>query len=346
MGNSYGFMSSNYSNSYSISEESKSPDPDLDMQPSKQPKPIEKKCYGYRKDSVDERDLLKLSEIHPMVKNNFVKVVDMRDKCPSVYNQGQLGSCTANAICGNYAFIFMKENHLTREQEEFFSRLFVYWNERELEGTTGEDSGASLRDGIKVVANVGVPLEKYWPYDITKFAEKPSEEAFKMARKHVAVKYQRLHKTREQFKQCLVDGNPFVFGFTVYESFESKQTAKTGIMTMPTPLNGDKVVGGHAVLCVGYDDTKQVWIIRNSWGPKWGDNGYFYMPDEFMFGKSDDESVGEFTSDFWCIEATEDVVSKFKKEFTDLVIQYNKEADMIVKEAETTAENYHKRFNQ
>jgi len=314
MGQSY---SSNYSNSFSGGESTYAHghDPDLDCYV-----PEPKRYYGCRKDSVDERDLQKLCAVHSTIKNNFVKVVDLREKCPSVYNQGQLGSCTANAICGNYSFIYMKEKNLTREHEEFFSRLFVYWNERELEGTTGEDSGASLRDGIKVVAKLGVPLEKYWPYDIKKFAEKPSDEAFKMASKHIAIKYQRLQKTREQLKQCLVDGDPFVFGFVVYKSFESEQTSKTGMMTMPN--TNDEIIGGHAVVCVGYDDTKGVWIIRNSWGSKWGDNGYFYMPDEFMFGKSNDESVGEYTHDFWCIEITKDELNdRIKKASDDVLVQ-------------------------
>lgn len=289
-----------------------------------------KNYYGYRKDTYDERDLHKLYTVHHSISNNIIKVVDLRDKCPSVYNQGQLGSCTANAICGNYSYIYMQEQNLNKEQEEFFSRLFVYWNERELEGTPNEDSGASLRDGIKVIAKLGVPLEKFWPYDIDKFAEKPSDEAFKMALKHVAIKYHRLSKTKNQLKQCLANGDPFVFGFVVYESFESEETAKTGVMTMPT--TNDKVIGGHAVMCVGYDDTKGVWIIRNSWDTTWGDQGYFYMPDEFLFGKSEDPSIGEYTQDFWCIEATKD---EAEKNYTTLSW-----ADITSKSANTNAQQY------
>ncbi|VBB17771.1 peptidase C1 [Yasminevirus sp. GU-2018] len=265
-----------------------------------------KRVYGYIPDVVDPNDKRKVCMVHPSVRNGTIKVIDMRDRCPSVYNQGKLGSCTANALCGNYAFIYMKENNLPLDREDLFSRLFVYWNERQIEGTTDKDSGASLRDGIRAIDKYGVPLEKYWPYDIAKFAEKPSEEAYLCARHHVPTKSARLDKDADQLRQCLANGDPFVFGFTVYESFESEETAKTGIMTVPKP--DEKILGGHAVMCVGYDYDKKLWIVRNSWGPEWGDKGYFYMPDEVMFGSpSQNKEITEYTTDFWCIEVTKDV---------------------------------------
>jgi len=143
----------------------------------------------------------------------------------------------------------------------------------------GEDAGAMIRDGVKSLVNLGVCSEKKWPYVITQFTKKPSGACFKEAGRHKVTSYHRI-LTLQQMKQCLAEGYPFVFGFTVYASFESQAVANSGIVPMPAP--GEKVVGGHAVLAVGYDDNKQQFIIRNSWGTNWGIAGYFMMPYAYL----------------------------------------------------------------
>ena len=105
------------------------------------------------------------------------------------------------------------------------SRLFIYYNERVIEGTVDEDSGAMIRDGIKSVAKQGAPHEKLWPYVIAKFRTRPSAPAYKDAARHPAVLYQRVTREIDQMKGCLASGYPFVFGFSVYESFESQTVA-------------------------------------------------------------------------------------------------------------------------
>jgi len=108
--------------------------------------------------------------------------------------------------------------------------------------------------------------------------------------------YQRLNSAIiSTLKGCLASGYPFVFGFTVYQSFESAQVAKTGIVPMPAPH--EAVVGGHAVLAVGYDDASQQFIVRNSWGDGWGIKGYFMMP----YGYLTDTSLSD---DFWTVQTT------------------------------------------
>jgi C1A family cysteine protease len=216
--------------------------------------------------------------------------VDMRSACPPVYDQGQLGSCTGNAIAGAMEFDLKKENPKT----EFApSRLFIYYNERVIEGTVKSDSGAQIRDGIKSVAAQGAPHEALWPYNIADFAEKPPQTAYDDAAKHEATLYQRLVQSLTQMKGCLAAGSPFVFGFTVYASFEGPDVAKTGIV--PMPARHEKMLGGHAVLAVGYDDSQQRFIVRNSWGPAWGDKGYFTIPYIYLL----DEHL---SSDFWTIK--------------------------------------------
>jgi C1A family cysteine protease len=216
--------------------------------------------------------------------------VDLRPVCPAVVDQGDLGSCTANAIAGALQF-----NQMKQKLADVFppSRLFIYYNERVLEHTINEDAGAMIRDGIKSVAKEGAPHETLWPYDVAAFRTRPSPAAYKDAAKHRAILYARLTPTLEQLKGCLASGFPFVFGFSVYESFESQAVAKSGRAPMPT--SKEKQLGGHAVLAVGYDDAVKRFTIRNSWGPKWGLAGYFTMPYAYL-------TDGSLADDFWTIK--------------------------------------------
>src|SRR6266571_873545 len=215
------------------------------------------KRYGWIPDIPDQRDFLYAAP--PAFLRALPPRVDLRAQCPAVYDQGQLGSCTANAIGGAIEF-----DRLKQKLSDFTpARLFIYYNERAIEGTTGSDSGAQLRDGIKSVAKQGVCSETDWPYDIAKFTQKPPAKAYTDAMLDRAVAYQRLVQNLNQMKGCLASGYPFVFGFSVYESFESQQVAQTGHAPMPAP--GEQQIGGHAVMAVGYDDTPQTLLVRNSW---------------------------------------------------------------------------------
>jgi C1A family cysteine protease len=172
------------------------------------------------------------------------------------------------------------------------SRLFIYYNERVIEGTVNSDSGAQIRDGIKAVASQGVCPEQEWPYDISKFTQKPSIQAYSDALTDKAVSYQSLVADLNQMRGCLASGYPFILGFTVYESFESQAVAQTGHAPMPAP--GERAVGGHAVVAVGYDDASQWFLVRNSWGTGWGMAGYFTMPYTYLIQPG-------LASDFWTI---------------------------------------------
>jgi len=245
------------------------------------------KRYGWVPDLPDARDHLYAAPVAMMAQ--LPPKVDLRPQCPPVYDQGQLGSCTGNAIAGAVQF----EREKQKLTPDFVpSRLFIYYGERVIEGTVGSDSGAQIRDGIKVVAKQGVPPESDWPYDITKFTQKPPAKAFQDAKKDKVVSYSRLTQNLAQMKGCLASGYPFVFGFTVYESFESPQVAQTGVVNLPAA--GESAIGGHAVMCVGYDDTQTRFIVRNSWGNGWGMQGYFTMPYSYLTG-------GGLASDFWTV---------------------------------------------
>jgi len=245
------------------------------------------KHYGWIPDIPDHRDHLYAAPVVNLAA--LPASVDLRSQCPPVYDQGQLGSCTGNGIAGAIQFERMK---LKLAPDFVPSRLFIYYSERVIEHTVNTDSGAMIRDGIKSVAKQGVCPENVWPYDIAKFADKPSAPCYEEALKHKVVQYQRLVQVVNQMKGCLASGYPFVFGFTVYESFESPEVAKTGVV--PMPQSKEQVLGGHCMLAVGYDDSQQRFIVRNSWGDKWGMAGYCTMPYAYLGDPN-------LAADFWTI---------------------------------------------
>ncbi len=248
-----------------------------------------KRVYGWAKDKLDHRDF-KLSISQP--NTALPKSVDLRPNCPPVYDQGNLGSCTSNAIAGAIEYDQKKQN-----AKKFYqpSRLFIYYNERAIEGTVSQDAGAQIRDGIKSVNAQGVCPETVWPYIETEFAVKPPVAAYVAAKLDVAVKYQSLVDTNEtSLKACLAGGLPFVFGFNVFPEFESEAVAASGMLPMPGPR--DRSIGGHAVLATGFDDAKQCFLVRNSWGADWGLAGYFWMPYAYMTNPN-------LTSDLWVIQS-------------------------------------------
>ncbi|MEX8547352.1 MAG: C1 family peptidase [Mucilaginibacter sp.] len=240
---------------------------------------------GWLPDLPDQRDVLYAAPMAVMLQ--LPPSVDLRSACPPVYDQGHLGSCTANCLAGAYEFDLKKQ----QKSDYMPSRLFIYYNERVLINTVNSDSGAYIRDGIKTMNNQGVCPEKDWPYDITRFAQKPSDNCYNEASKCQIKSYQKLINSLDQLKGCLAEGFPFVFGFTVYESFMTNEVARTGIM--PMPQHGEKLCGGHAIMAVGYDDSKNAFIIRNSWSANWGIKGYFYMPYAYITSK--------LCNDFWTV---------------------------------------------
>jgi C1A family cysteine protease len=245
--------------------------------------------YGWRPQLPDQRDFQYKSSFSI---ENLPKSVDLRPNCPPVYDQGSLGSCTANAIAGAIEFEQMKEKSSLVFTP---SRLFIYFNERVMENTIKSDAGAVIRDGIKSVNNNGVCKETTWPYIEKNFAKKPTNEAYTEGLKYKTLVYSAVGQDQNSVKSCLSNGDPIVFGFVVFDGLENLDPAKNGII--PTPSAQDKSIGGHAVLAVGYnDDTEQI-IIRNSWGENWGDKGFGYMSYDYFFS--------QLTSDFWSIKQVE-----------------------------------------
>ena len=239
--------------------------------------------YGWIPDVPDGRDYL-YNSAGPR-KPKLPRIVDLRSLCSPVENQGALGSCTANALAGNLEFLDRQGDGV----HEDMSRLFIYYNERALLGTTGVDSGASLRVGIKTLVKAGSCAERSWPYDIELFAIRPPAACYEEALPRRIESYSRIEGL-DGMLGCLAEGFPFVFGFAVYESFENDETRRTGLVKMPGA--SERMLGGHAVMAVGYDLVAERFLVRNSWGTSWGDSGYCRMPFEYL------ETLA---ADFWTV---------------------------------------------
>lgn len=248
-----------------------------------------KPVYGWLPDIPDRRDYL--YGALRKVPERLPAKTDLRPLCSPVEDQKALGSCTANALVGALEFLMRKDKAKFADM----SRLFIYYNERVIEHTVKTDSGAMIRDGIKTLARQGVCTEKSWPYDTARFAVRPTKKCYTEALDYQILSYARLN-TLDEMRACLADGFPFVFGFAVYESFESKKVAKGGIVEMPAPT--ERMVGGHAVVAVGYDHAAKRFIVRNSWGPTWGQKGYFTMPYAYLADRN-------LSDDFWTIRRGE-----------------------------------------
>jgi C1A family cysteine protease len=250
--------------------------------------PNEIRGFGWIRDLPDHRDFRYAAA--PQVLQILSPSVDLRPACPAVYDQGDLGSCTANAIAGAIEF-----DLLNQQQPSFTpSRLFIYYNERVIEKNVRCDTGAQIRDGMKSVVSQGACPENMWPYVIDEWSDQPPDSCYQTAQQHRAIQYQSLMQDLNQMKACLASGRPFIFGFTVYDSFRS--VGQTGHATVPGP--GEGILGGHAVLAVGYDDSQQWFIVRNSWGANWGLQGYFTMPYAYLLQSS-------LSADFWMIQTVQ-----------------------------------------
>jgi C1A family cysteine protease len=249
--------------------------------------------YHWQREPVDTRDHLYNTASAPAT---LPASVDLRPYCSPIEDQGQLGSCTANAIAGVIEYLDRRAN-----KNLDVSRLFIYYQERLLEGSISTDAGAYLRDGIKACYTYGAPLESLWPYNISRFAVQPPPTVYADALKRKVTGYAKCTDFTA-VKTAISQNHPVVIGFDVYASFESGTWwYPTGSGLMPYPnVKREQLLGGHAIALVGYNDNLSgpagtgYFIARNSWGTSWGKSGYFYMPYSVIKNTN-------MSSDFWTI---------------------------------------------
>ena len=236
-----------------------------------------KRTYGWsghsKKDARDRFHDFRRAENDPSLPTK----VDFRKNCPLIYDQLALGSCVSNAVAGAMQYTMTK---LKLPDTSMRSRLFIYYNARAVEGTIYQDAGSTIRDGMKVAAKMGACPETDWPYNISYFTSQPSQASYSDAVKCRISEYRQVRQELNQLKQCLSQETPIVCGVLVYSSFESPDATKTG--KIPMPGQGEEILGGHAIMLVGYDDSINSFIFRNSWGTSWGDHGYGYLPYDYI----------------------------------------------------------------
>ncbi len=232
---------------------------------------------GYRRGRRDPRDHL-LASAHPYEAARLPPQGSTRTVyAPPIRDQGQIGSCTANAGCTAAGFLYHAQ---TSRPDPLFSRLDLYAGTRELEGTPlREDSGCSVRDVFKAMSRFGVCLEKTWPYVESHFSQPPPRQALAEALQHRAIMYLSC-RTLDDIRASIAAGFPTIGGFTCYESLQSEEVGRTG--DVPFPVSTEAEIGGHCVYFDGYDDAREELTFQNSWGPSWGTNGYGTLPYRYV----------------------------------------------------------------
>jgi C1A family cysteine protease len=256
-----------------------------------------KHIYKRKKKTHDARDHVYTGHLR-LADAAIPNAVSLLAHCSATKDQGNLGSCTANASAGGIEY---EENIQAGSNiAQPLARLMLYWFERDLEGDVNDDAGGEIRDVVKVAARYGVALESTWPYsdDGERFKLKPSLEAINEGIKHKVLQYQAVPQSLDAFFHVLaVYNRPIVIGITVYDSFESDEVAKTGVVPMPN-TETEQNLGGHAVLVVGYDKSEKAFLVRNSWGKDWGtQGGCFWLPFDYIINP-------ELADDFWVITAS------------------------------------------
>ena len=258
---------------------------------------MHRRKYTLRKQKHDHRDyhFHKLVMERSLATTNLPPTVSNRKYVSYVQDQLDLGSCTANAWAGLLQYNRCKNGFGGKKYRDV-SRNFIYYNERLLEGTVNQDAGAELRSGAKTLSSYGVCNEGEWKYNTSEFTTKPSDACYKHALYYKNNSYYALNSLNDM-KSCIAAGQCFVFGFLVYSSFESILVSETGIV--PMPKRRERLLGGHAVMAIGYDDISQRFLVKNSWGKNWGIHegnlgGYFTMPYTYI-------SNPGLAWDFWTI---------------------------------------------
>ncbi|MBW4418504.1 MAG: C1 family peptidase [Myxacorys californica WJT36-NPBG1] len=231
------------------------------------------KLGGYRPEKQDSND--KKYSASRDRREPLPSKIDLRSYLTPVENQGDTNSCTANAMAGAYEYL---ANRLLNRSDDV-SRLFIYYNARELDGDVAIDEGTYLKSCIKVLRKHGACSEATWAFNPAQILEQPPTEAYEEAANFVIEDAYRVKVDLYEMQSCLADGYPFAFGLQLFSSFQA--AGSNGLVPMPDPDN-EKHDGGHAMLCVGYSDPDQVFIVRNSWGEEWGEQGYCYIPYDYM----------------------------------------------------------------
>ena len=243
---------------------------------------------GGKRDCLDVRDFERKYGGHEIPSPDEHPEVDLRIYVDQVYNQGELNSCTCNAICAAFSIVLMKQALMKNMLYIDFkpSRLFVYYNSLKYEGKNRDNDYVTVRDTFKAMYKKGICPELLWPYEEEKFGEEPPHDCYISAKDNRLCRFEKVKQNMDQIRACLKAGFPFVFMFELYDSFYSLEDEQSGVMPLPSNEEIESQnCDVHAALCVGYDESTQCITVLNSWGTSFGDRGYFYMSYEYILDK-------------------------------------------------------------
>ncbi len=252
--------------------------------------------------------------------------VDLRKQMTEIEDQGEVGSCVANATAGAYEYL--AKMHTGEDYD--VSRMFIYYNARYLESDEDEpeieDSGCLVQDAIEGLKQYGACSEETYPYNVKKVNKEPPSEAYDEAANFVVEDMVHIPLKLEAWKGCLAEGYPIIFGLELFDSFDKQR--KKGMVPMPSKNEERRASHeGHAMLAVGYSDVDEVFIIRNSWGEEWGDKGYCYIPYDYMMNKKYNDGDAwiirqlenmDFNSDEYWSDDDESVIGDYDSELANM----------------------------
>lgn len=252
-----------------------------------------RRIYNLMPDKPDPRDIMFKAERLGVANAPLPPSYDLRvtGAVPPILDQGNIGSCGPNQISNSLRFCLRK---LKAPADFQPSRLFIYYFARLVDGSPlTQDTGITIRGGLKAVQKYGACSENNWGYNVARFRDKPSDEAVKAAQNHIpGFRYISVQRNLTNLRQALFGGFPVICGIQLYSSFESQRVKTTGIVPMPDTTK-EAHLGGHCVAIVGYDDRRQIFILANTWG-RWGNQGFFTLPYQYILDP-------KLASNFWIV---------------------------------------------
>ena len=234
------------------------------------------RIYNLKRQKEDKRDYMYEPHILEIPSTHFLSDVQMISS--PILDQGNLGSCVSNA---SYALFYIRSIGKIS-----LSRLQLYMTSRAIDGSSlTEDTGSTIRGCMKAVSKYGLTNEKIWSYDILNFDKLAPSDAFTNLYKLTNFIYTFIKQDLKSIKEVLASGKPILIGITIYSSFESNNAINYGIIPMPNTTK-EELLGGHAILLIGYDDKTKVFKFQNSWSTLWGDKGYGYIPYDYILNNN------------------------------------------------------------
>jgi hypothetical protein len=237
-----------------------------------------------------------------------------KDYFPEIADQGNIESCVPTCISTVYYYLTMKQSNYLNFR---ISRLYLYYQFRKLYDDVKLDEGSTIRDCINILHKDGIVPEFLYPYIETKVFNNPSEFLEKYSRFCKCLGFENI--SRKVIRQNLLLDNPVLCGIKLFESIYKDEVKNTGIINYSEEY--DKILGGHCIILVGFDNNKKYYKFINSWGPTWGDKGFGYLPYEYIKNirlSNEFYIIKNISNPSIVLEETDSILDKLKNKFKSI----------------------------